>query len=141
MKFTIQPTERKEFVNLPAREREPDDFLREPRSRAPGSEREMLGQPSTPLPEDSISEPLPRDQPPRDLMASFLVGEDENEASLGEPEEGTNGGESPEYDSAEALWKRSKWPAAILLTALVMLGALWYFASRSDSDLMLAGVK
>lgn len=141
MKFTIQSTERKEFVNLPARERESDDFLRELRNRSLEPEREMLGQASASLPEDALSEPRPREQSPRDPLASFLVGEDERTTveSYDQTDDGT--GDAGEYDPTEALWKRSKWPVAIFLTALSMLGTLWYFASRSDSDLRLARVK
>ncbi len=133
MKFTIQPTERKEFGNLP--EREPDDFVRELRNRSVEAEREMLGQTSQPPPEEAPSE-----TPPRDRLASFLVGEPENESWNDETE--VNGDiESEENEVAEAMWKRSKWPAALFLTALAVFGTLWYFASRSDSDLMLARVK
>ncbi|HET6402824.1 MAG TPA: FtsQ-type POTRA domain-containing protein [Candidatus Kapabacteria bacterium] len=150
MKFTIQPTERKEFVNLPARavEREPDDFVRELRNRSAEPEREMLGQPD----ERSSSAPpraeTPSDTPQRDRLATFLVGVDEPESEASYDETAENGNDfdendfdDNEFDAPEALWKRSKWPAAIFLTALAVLGTLWYFASRSDSDLMLANVK
>jgi POTRA domain, FtsQ-type len=140
MKFTIQPTERKEFVNLPARtrEREPDDFIQALRNRPLEPGREMLGQTNTPPVEEVISKP-----PARDRLESFLIGEDEHvsEEFHEQTDENANGFEGDEFDVPEALWKRSKWPAAIFLTALLMLGTLWYFASRSDSDLMLANVK
>ncbi len=147
MKFTIQPTERKEFVNLP--EREPDDFIRELRSRSQEPERERLGQsrrfdePNVPQSEEGISESSTRDP-----LESFLDGMNDlkNGTLYDETGEAKNDIDSGQDDSGEGnppepLWKRSKWPAAIFLAALVMFGGLWYLASRSDSDLMLARVK
>jgi|GEM_PF-2086585 len=153
MKFSIQQSERKNFVDLPSRAalplpaREADDLIHELRTQRSEPEREMLGYTRTPQPEEVLSDLAPQnmppaDTPPRDRMAKFLVGSDEDtieeyEAAM----EGANELEPGDYDPSEASWKRSKWPGLIFLTSLAILGALWYFASRSERDLSLAAVK
>ncbi len=115
MKFIIQPQERKEFVNLP--ETGTDALVRAHRS-------DLLGQADrlTPAP-DSDPE---RSEPPRDAFADFLSGPVE---------------ESESEPHAAASWKHSKWVGILPVCVLAVLGIIWYFAARSDSQLMLSEIR
>ncbi len=132
MKLTIQPIERKEFVNLP--EREPDDFLRALRT-SKAADRELLGQ-------SSASEG-PRETPENDAPEQPPIPEVPDTNTVIPPEYyfeesmPLEAGPEPE----EPRWKRSKWPAIIFAVALAVFGTIWYFASRSDQDLKLAKIR
>jgi POTRA domain, FtsQ-type len=123
MKLIIHSSDRKEYVNLP--EREPDDLPREIRSQAAAPERTLLGQslPAEQLPIESDEE-----VGPRDLLGEFL---EDNEAE--------------EFDATEsdsgASWKHSRWPGVLFISALLVLGSIWYLASRSERAVTLAGVR
>jgi hypothetical protein len=64
----------------------------------------------------------------RDYLADFLSDGDTDEI------------ESLETDP-DASWKHSRWPSVLLLAAIVVLGTVWYLASRSDGGLHLTRVK
>ncbi len=135
MKLIIHSSERKEYVHLP--EREPDDLPRILRSQEAGSqearsqeavpERAMLGQ-SVPTEPRSLDIESDEEIGSRDLLGEFLSDNDAEESDGTELEH-------------EASWKHSRWPAVLFITALVMLGAIWYLASRSDNGLRLANIK
>lgn len=122
MKLIIHSSDRKEYVNLP--EREPDDLPREIRSQAAAPERTLLGQslPAEQLPIESDEE-----VGPRDLLGELLEDNETEESDGVELEH-------------EASWKHSRWPGVLFVTALVVLGAIWYLASRSDNGLKLAQI-
>ena len=121
MKLIIHSSERKEYVHLP--EREPDDLPRMIRSgeeHAP--ERVMLGHAPEPEyePEEAVG--------PRDLLGEFLEDDDAEETEIMDTE-------------GEASWKHSRWPSVLFISALLVLGSMWYLASRSERAVTLAGVR
>jgi cell division septal protein FtsQ len=129
MKLIIHSTERKEYVNLP--ERELDDLPRTIRSADnQTSPRAMLGQ----APADGLDEEMKKPE---------LLGTYSQNSSTGEYDETPTDEEvtEPEEGEAEASWKHSRWPGALFITAILVLGMIWYLASRSDGGLRLSHVK
>jgi cell division septal protein FtsQ len=125
MKLIIHSSDRKEYVHLP--EREPDDLPRMIRSgEAHAPERTMLGQ-SSPTEPQHLPIESDEEMGSRDLLGEFLE-DNEPEAS-----------DETELEH-EASWKHSRWPGVLFVAALVVLGAIWYLASRSDNGLKLAQV-
>jgi cell division septal protein FtsQ len=125
MKLIIHSSERKEYVHLP--EREPDDLPRALRSEEIAPERTLLGQA---LPAEDVVD----DVGSRDLLGEYLYDEDEEV----EQEEIASEAGDPETGAA---WKHSRWPGVIFISALVVLGAIWYLATRSERGLQLAHIK
>jgi cell division septal protein FtsQ len=129
MKLIIHSSEqhaaaRKEYVHLP--EREPDDLPRVIRSQEAVPERALLGQS---LPAEPQSIPIDdEDIGPRDLLGEFLSDNESDETKVMESEH-------------EASWKHSRWPGMLFISALLVLGTMWYLASRSDNGLKLTSIK
>ncbi len=126
MKFIIQPPpERKEYVNLPARE--PDDLARQylgAEKAGKAKERELLGKPKQQTPEEESAQP-PLNK--RDVLADFLSDKEHEEQPVAEGE--------------ETSWKHTRWGGVLFLAVIGLLGAIWYMASRSEKALPLALVK
>jgi cell division septal protein FtsQ len=119
MKLIIHSSERKEYVHLP--EREPDDLPRVIRSgEAQAPERTLLGHAPEVEPVEAIE--------PRDVLGEFLSDNEPDETEVAESDR-------------EASWKHSKWSGVLFIAALLVLGTMWYLASRSDNGLRLAGIK
>ena len=113
MKFVIhQPnTPRREYQNLP--EREPDDLLR---ARLNEKQSNMLG---------ANNPETPKQEEPRDVVADFL----------------SDGGDEAVQAEEHTSWKHSRWTGVLLLAAVVLLGEVWYLATRSERDVMLERVQ
>ena len=144
MKLTIHPIERDEAAEAMA---SGGASAHTPVSYA---ERQLLGSPTTgsrtipasafvPVPlaverKEKASEEQPVSFESKGYLDEGTIPDDETSEDAGNVA-------ADDFDAAEPLWKRSRWPAIIFISALLAFGALWYFASRSDNSLMLARVE
>ncbi len=147
MKLTIRPIERKAASDARVTAAPPPERMSRPLSSY--ADRELLGQssgashpegpPAAFFPVTFTTAPQPE---PIGIDSDFRTGDSFVEEL---PEHSTEGGDAaseqePE-DASEPVWKRSRWPALILMLALLTFGTIWYFASRSDRTLILARVQ
>ncbi|HEY3875152.1 MAG TPA: FtsQ-type POTRA domain-containing protein [Candidatus Kapabacteria bacterium] len=134
MKLIIHSQERKEYVALPPREK--DDWPRELRERLGSQEsmgdRELLGAAAPEFADESSREPLREpsqgrvEETPQDFFQTAL--ENGNDEVLTD-------------DEQAASWKHSRWTWTLLLGAIVVLGAMWFLASRADRGLRLSSIR
>jgi cell division septal protein FtsQ len=119
MKFNINPpTGRKEYVNLP--EREPDnaavrDFLGAKMDHAAQEEH-------VPFVDQNLADD-------HDILSDFLSDNEPSEI------------ETDASVEKESSWRHTKWSGMLFLAALLVLGSIWFLASRAENDLPLSRIK